>query len=127
MDNGVWNVNGALLDEIARRSRDVPARGGSLARIGGQLEMTCAVDLESRRVADAASVATFFRGYEALLAERGLREAGLVSSTASGICGGVHAAASSQCLEMALGIKPPPLGIVLKNLLLSCQSLDENP
>lgn len=83
--------------------------------------------LESRRVSDAASVATFFRGYEALLAERGLREAGLVSSTASGICGGVHTAASSQCLEMALGIRPPPLGIVLKNLLLGCQSLDENP
>lgn len=127
VDSSVWQVDGALLGEVARRSRDIPARGAPLSRIGGQLEIGCAVDLESRRVSDAASVATFFRGYEALLAERGLREAGLVSSTAAGICGGVHTAASSQCLEMALGIRPPPLGIVLKNLLLSCQSLDENP
>ncbi len=125
--SGEGHIDGELLGEIARRSQEVPAPGAPHSRIGGQLEIGCAVDLVSRRVTDAVSVATFFRGYEALLVERGLREAGLVSSTASGICGGVHTAASSQCLEMALGIRPPPLGIVLKNLLLGCQSRDENP
>ncbi|HEY0106912.1 MAG TPA: nickel-dependent hydrogenase large subunit [Rhizomicrobium sp.] len=72
-------------------------------------------------------MATMFRGYEALLVKRDLRDAGLISSTASGICGGVHAATSAQCLEMMLGIKPPPLGVVARNLLLSCQYLNDNP
>ena len=70
-------------------------------------------------------MATAFRGYEALLPGRDLNKVGLVSATASGICGGVHATASALCLEMALGLKPPPLGIVIRNLLLSCQYLND--
>lgn len=117
-----------LLAAISKRNQALDNTGpAAFTRIGGKLEIHCAVDREARRVTDVASVATAFRGYEALLVKRGLRDAGLVSSTASGICGGVHATASSQCLEMALGIRPPPLGIVTRNLLLSCQYLDENP
>jgi hydrogenase large subunit len=122
------DVSESLLAEIARRSQEGPdPRAAPLSRIGGRIEMHCAVDLASRHVTDAAAMASHFRGYETLLLKRGLREAGLVSSTASGICGGVHATASSQCLEMALDIRPPPFGIVARNLLLSCQYLDENP
>lgn len=118
----------ALLAEIRKRSSASDLAGATpFARVGGRLEIHCEIDRATRRVIDAASVATAFRGYESLLVKRGLRDAGLVSSTASGICGGVHATASSQCLEMALGIRPPPLGIVARNLLLSCQYLDENP
>ncbi|MDZ4811391.1 MAG: nickel-dependent hydrogenase large subunit [Pseudomonadota bacterium] len=118
----------AILSLIGRRNQSLdndPSAG--LTRVGGRLEIHCAIDEHAGRVSDVASVATAFRGYEALLVKRGLRDAGLVSSTASGICGGVHATASSQCLEMALGLRPPPLGIVTRNLLLSCQYLDENP
>jgi hydrogenase large subunit len=84
------------------------------------------VSLEEGKVSDVASVGTLYRGYESLLPNRSLAEAGLISSTASGICGGVHAATSAQCLEMALGIKPPPLAIVARNLLLGCQYLSDN-
>lgn len=118
----------ALLADISKRNQALDNTGpAAFTRIGGRLEIHCAIDRQAGRVTDVASVATAFRGYEALLVKRGLRDAGLVSSTASGICGGVHATASSQCLEMALGIRPPPLGIVTRNLLLSCQYLDENP
>jgi hydrogenase large subunit len=118
----------ALLAEISKRNQALDTAGpAAFTRVGGKLEIHCAIDRKAGRVTDVASVATAFRGYEALLVKRGLRDAGLVSSTASGICGGVHATASSQCLEMALGIRPPPLGIVTRNLLLSCQYLDENP
>lgn len=122
------DISPELLAHITRaQSSTVPANGDPFGRIGGTLEIYCSVDLEGRRVSDAASVATMFRGYEALLTRRDLKDAGLVSSTASGICGGVHATASSQCLEMALGIEPPPLGLVARNLLLGCQYLNDNP
>ena len=95
-------------------------------RIGGGLALHCNIDLAERKVSDVASVSTTFRGYESLLPNRNLKDAGLISSAASGICGGVHAATSAQCLEMALGIRPPPLAIVARNLLLSCQYLNDN-
>jgi hydrogenase large subunit len=104
------------------------ASGGSdpFQRIGGGLALHCNIDLAERKVSDVASVGTTYRGYESLLPNRNLKDAGLISSTASGICGGVHAATSAQCLEMALGIRPPPLAIVARNLLLSCQYLNDN-
>jgi len=118
----------ALLAQIERSNAAENSDGTDpFHRIGGGLALHCSIDLDGRKVADAASVATMFRGYESLLLKRDLRDAGLISSTASGICGGVHAATSAQCLEMALGIKPPPLAIVARNLLLSCQYLNDNP
>jgi hydrogenase large subunit len=117
-----------LFDAIARQNKASLADDtDKFRKIGGGIALHCRVDLERRRVADAASFATLFRGYETLLMKRDLRDAGLISSTASGICGGVHAATSAQCLEMALGIKPPPLGILARNLLLGCQYLNDNP
>jgi hydrogenase large subunit len=117
----------ALLAELVRRHREAEVPADRFARIAGRLAFHATVDLRERRVDDAAAVATQFRGYETLLRQRSLRDAGRVSSTASGICGGVHATASALCLEMALGVAPPPLGIVLRNLLLSCQFLSDNP
>ena len=117
-----------LLEEIARQHRAAPLDDGdALRKIGGGIAFHSRIDLERRRVCDAASFATMFRGYESLLMKRDLRDAGMISSTASGICGGVHAATSAQCLEMALGIAPPPLGILARNLLLGCQYLNDNP
>jgi hydrogenase large subunit len=97
-----------------------------LSRLEGGLAVHCRVDLENKKILEAASMATLFKGYESLLPGRDLKQVGLVSSTASGICGGVHATASALCLEMALGLKPPAYGIVLRNLLLSCQYLNDN-
>ncbi|HWA89903.1 MAG TPA: nickel-dependent hydrogenase large subunit [Rhizomicrobium sp.] len=118
----------ALMAEIARKHRaEMDAGGDPFAKIGGGIAFHCTVDLDSRSVADVAAMATMFRGYETLLTKRDLREVGLISATASGICGGVHAATSAQCLEMALGVRPPPLGILARNLLLGCQYLNDNP
>ncbi len=96
------------------------------SRIEGALAVHCEVDLQQRAVVGSAAMATPFKGYEALLPGRDLQQVGRVSATASGICGGVHATASALCLEMALGLRPPPLGIVVRNLLLSCQYLNDN-
>lgn len=116
-----------LLASITALNLATPDDADPFKRIGGSLALHCSIDAEQRQVLNVASIATMFRGYESLLVNRDLRDAGLISSTASGICGGVHAATSAQCLEMALGIKPPPLAIVVRNLLLSCQYLNDNP
>jgi hydrogenase large subunit len=116
----------ALWAALARDAGMAPPNSDPSRRIGGGMVLNCEVDLASRRVSDAAAVVTMFNGYESLLPKRGLDEAGLIGSTASGICGGVHAAASAQCLEMALGIRPPPLAVVARNLLMSCQHLSDN-
>ena len=122
------DISEPLLASVMRAHRATEYDGRDFyRRIGGSLEIHCTVDSQRRAVTEAASVATRFRGYESLLLRRGLREAGLVSSGASGICGGVHATASSLCLEMALGVAPPALGILARNLLLSCQYLNDNP
>lgn len=113
-----------LIQDKNRESLSAPS--DPLSRLEGGLVVHCRVDIEERRVLEAASMATLFRGYEALLPGRDLHQVGLVSATASGICGGVHATASALCLEMALGLTPPPYGIVLRNLLLSCQYLNDN-
>ncbi len=117
-----------LLTQIEHMNTAQAADGSDpFRRIGGGLALHCSIDLAGRKVSDVASMATTYRGYESLLRNRDLQDAGLISSTASGICGGVHAATSAQCLEMALGIRPPPLAIVARNLLLSCQYLNDNP
>ena len=117
----------ALMRLIREKNQaDLKGSHNALERLGGSLAVHCSVDLDEKKVVEAASMATLFRGYEAMLPGRNLDQAGRVSATASGICGGVHATASALCLEMALGISPPPLGIVLRNLLLSCQYLNDN-
>ena len=97
-----------------------------LSRLEGALAVHCRVDLQNRKILETASMATLFQGYESLLPGRNLQKVGMVSAVASGVCGGVHATASALCLEMALGLRPPPMGIVLRNLLLSCQYLNDN-
>jgi len=97
-----------------------------LENIAGELVFYCHVDLSARKIIETAAAATKFRGYESILPGKELAKIGLVSSVASGICGGVHATASALCLEMALEMKPPPLGIQVRNLLLSCQYLNDN-
>ncbi len=98
-----------------------------VTRVTGALAFHTTVNLDTRKVVDTASMATLFRGYEVILRGRDPRDAAFISSRACGVCGGVHATASALCIEMALGIKPPPMGIVIRNLLLSCEYLYDNP
>lgn len=119
----------AILDSLRADLDDVhraaPRPGAE--RLAGTLAFCAAIDRRERCVRDAAVGATVFRGYETVLRGRSLLDAGRVGAAASGICGGVHAIASAMCLEMALGVVPPPLGVVVRNLLTSCQLLSDHP
>lgn len=97
-----------------------------VTRIAGALAFHSTVDLQNRKVLEAASMATLFRGYEVILKGRDPRDAIFISSRACGVCGGVHATCSSLAIEMAFGIKPPPLGIVIRNLALSMEFTWDN-
>jgi len=87
-----------------------------MTRVAGALAIHCVLDLENRVAVEAHSRAMLFRGYELILQGRDPRDAIDISSRACGVCGGVHATVSSQCLDMAFGAAPPPLGIEVRNL-----------
>ncbi len=123
------------VEERDARLKDLAVKNGQMVdvdydpvtRVAGALAFHSSVDLKSGRIVDTNSMATLFRGYEVILRGRDPRDAAFISSRACGVCGGVHSTASALAVEMALGIRPPPLGIVVRNLLLSCEYLYDNP
>lgn len=123
------------LAEQEERIKELLARNGYIrnvdfdpvTRVAGALAFHTVVDLKERKVVAANSMATLFRGYEVILKGRDPRDAAFISSRACGVCGGVHATTSCLALEMAFGIKPPPLGIVIRNMLLAIEYLYDHP
>ncbi len=115
--------------------RELLARNGHVkefnvdpvTRVAGALAFHSVCDLEERRVLETNSMATLFRGYELILKGRDPRDAIFISSRACGVCGGVHSATAALALEMAFGVKPPPLGIVVRNLGLAMEFLYDHP
>lgn len=115
--------------------RELLARNGHIrdvdfdpvTRVAGALAFHSVVDLKERKVLSTNSMATLFRGYEVILQGRDPRDAAFISSRACGVCGGVHASTSALALEMAFPVKPPPLGILVRNMLLSIEYLYDNP
>ncbi len=116
-----------LLELLARNGYIRNVDFDPVTRVAGALAFHSVVDLENRKVLSTNSMATLFRGYEVILKGRDPRDAAYISSRACGVCGGVHATVSALAIEMALGIKPPPLGILIRNLLLSIEYLYDHP
>jgi len=122
-------------EEREDRLRELAVKNGQLrdvdfdpvTRVAGALAFHSTVDLEHRKVVHTNAMATLFRGYEVILRGRDPRDAAFISSRACGVCGGVHATASALSIEMALGIKPPPMGVLVRNMMLSCEYLYDNP
>ena len=42
------------------------------------------------------------------------------------MCGGVHATCSALTIEMAFGVCPPPLAVVIRNMALSMEFVWDN-
>lgn len=98
-----------------------------VTRVAGALGFHTQCDLTERKVVEAHSYATLFRGYEVILKGRDPRDAIDISSRACGVCGGVHSTCASLALEMAFPVKPPPLGIVARNLGETAEFLYDHP
>lgn len=98
-----------------------------VTRVAGALAVHVTADLSAGRYLDARSQATLFRGYEIILMGRDPRDAIFVSSRACGVCGGVHSHASAYAIEMAMGLAPPPLGTVVRNMQEAAEMGYDNP
>lgn len=98
-----------------------------VTRVAGALAVNVVADLENGRYLDARAQATLFRGYEVILMGRDPRDAIFVSSRACGVCGGVHSHASAYAIEMAMGIAPPPMGTVVRNMQEAAEMGYDNP
>ncbi|MDP8926606.1 MAG: nickel-dependent hydrogenase large subunit, partial [Actinomycetota bacterium] len=98
-----------------------------VTRVAGALAFHSVVDLKERKIHEANSIATLFRGYEVILKGRDPRDAMYISSRVCGVCGGVHSVASSLAIEMAFGIAPPPMGLALRNIQLALDFMLDNP
>jgi hydrogenase large subunit len=121
-------IDRSRIDELVRRNahvRDVNI--DPVTRVAGALAFHAVVDLKDRTVREANSIATLFRGYEVILKGRDPRDAMFISSRVCGVCGGVHSVCSSLAIEMAFGITPPPMGLVLRNIQLALDFMLDNP
>jgi hydrogenase large subunit len=127
----------ADLDEAQRREQieRLVARNGHIkdlnmdpvTRIAGALAVHVTADLQKKTYLDSHAQATLFRGYEVILMGRDPRDAIFVSSRACGVCGGVHAHAAAYAIEQAMGICPPPLGTVVRNMTEAAEMGYDNP
>ncbi|MDQ3462068.1 MAG: nickel-dependent hydrogenase large subunit [Actinomycetota bacterium] len=98
-----------------------------VTRVAGALAVHITADLEKGTHLDARAQATLFRGYEVILMGRDPRDAIFISSRACGVCGGVHSHASAYAIEMAMGLTPPPMGTVVRNLAECAEMGYDNP
>ncbi len=98
-----------------------------VTRVAGALAFHAKCDLTDRKIYETHSMATLFRGYELILKGRDPRDAIDISSRACGVCGGVHSTCASLTLEMAFGIKAPPMGVCVRNLGETAEFLYDHP
>ena len=138
LKEGIRNPYDYTTTSLADREdkiRELLARNGHIkdvdfdpvTRVAGALAFHSVVDLNERKVLSTNSMATLFRGYEVILKGRDPRDAAYISSRACGVCGGVHSGTAAMAMEMAFPVRPPPLGIVIRNMLLAMEFLYDHP
>ena len=116
------------IEELLRRNGHIRSLDfDPVTRIAGALAFHTVVDFKGRRVLEARSMATLFRGYEVIMIGRDPRDAIFITSRACGVCGGVHSTTSALATEMAIDCCPPKLGIAIRNLALALEFLYDNP
>lgn len=89
-----------------------------ITRIAGHLGVRVIVDVNARRP-DPTTVRAFvtmFRGFEVFCAGRPPEDLPHITSRLCGVCGASHANADVIAVDMAYGVTPEPMGVVLRNL-----------
>jgi hydrogenase large subunit len=116
------------VEELVRRNGHIKSVDfDPVTRVAGALAFHAVADFKERRVLEARSVATLFRGYEVIMVGRDPRDAIYITSRACGVCGGVHSTCSALAIEMAIDCVPPPLGVIVRNLALALEFLYDHP
>ncbi len=118
----------AQIEQLVKRNGHIKDLNmDPVTRIAGAMALHVTADLQDGRYLQAHSQAPLFRGYEVILMGRDPRDATYISSRACGVCGGVHAHCSAYATEMALGLEPPPMGTVARNLAETAEMGYDNP
>ena len=95
-----------------------------VTRIEGHLRIEAQV--EGGMVADAWSSGTMFRGIELVLRGRDPREAWIWAQRICGVCTAVHALASVNAVEDALGIEVPENARLVRNIIAATQTIQDH-
>jgi len=95
-----------------------------VTRIEGHLRIEAQV--EGGTVKTAYSSGTMFRGMELILQGRDPREAWIWAQRICGVCTTVHAHASVNAVEAALGIEIPPNAALIRNLISGAQYIQDH-
>ena len=95
-----------------------------ITRLEGHLRIE--VEVTGGKVSKAYSCGTLFRGLETILKGRDPRDAQHITQRACGVCTYTHALASTRAVDMAVGVKIPPLAVMLRNLVLASQFMHDH-
>ena len=93
-------------------------------RIEGHLKIE--VEVENGIVTNAWSSGNMARGIEVLLQDKDPRDAPYITSRICGVCEGVHAIASSFCLDNAFDVQVPEAGRIMRNIYCSSQYITDH-
>jgi len=95
-----------------------------VTRIEGHLRVEA--EVRDGVVREAWASGTMFRGIEQILQGRDPRDAWVITQRICSVCTMVHALASVRAVEDALGITPPPLAVIVRNLIAAFQYLHDH-
>ncbi len=95
-----------------------------VTRLEGHLRIE--VEVEGGKVKKAYSCGTLFRGLEIILKGRDPRDAQHITQRACGVCTFTHALASARAVDDAVGVELPPLGRMLRDLVLGSQFMHDH-
>ncbi|GAC1619318.1 MAG: nickel-dependent hydrogenase large subunit [Candidatus Elarobacter sp.] len=87
-----------------------------ITRIVGSLGIYTKIDFAQKKVAEAHSTSSIFRGYSIFMKGKDPRDAHFITSRICGICGDNHAVCSVYAQNMAFGVRPPAMGEWIMNL-----------
>lgn len=97
-----------------------------ITRIEGHLKVEVVTD--AGEVKQARCSGTLYRGFEQIMIGRDPLDAPIITQRVCGVCPAVHATASAQCVDAALGIagSVPDNGRIIRNLILGSNYLQSH-
>ena len=89
-----------------------------ITRVAGHIGVRVVVDVDARKpLKDTVrAFVTMFRGFEVFSMGRPPEDLPHITSRLCGVCGASHANADVIAVDMAYGVTPKPMGVVLRNL-----------
>ncbi|AEM37950.1 nickel-dependent hydrogenase large subunit [Pyrolobus fumarii 1A] len=97
--------------------REIKLHIDPVTRIEGHLGVRVHVDADTRKPTGKVwAFVTMFSGFEIFGIGRPPEDLAHVTSRICGVCGASHANASTLAVDMAYGVSPKPMGVVLRNM-----------